>query len=109
MNREFYNISKGLKKKNKTDYFGYDTKKRIILLIQDEGRVQFYYTYNDKEQIITETVLGVTIVYEYDTLGRKVKRSSKTQKIKYEYYKNSLLEREVIDGSNGGIWNYLYE
>lgn len=109
MNRKKYSIIKGEKRILSTDYFGYDSQKRLVLLIQDEGRVQFFYSRNDKGQIEKETVLGATILYEYNYTGQMVSRVSDTQKIKFEYNADQLLIRKIVSGNNAETITYGYE
>lgn len=109
MNRKKYLINNGKKRILSSDYFGYDSQKRLVLLIQDEGRVQFFYSYNEKGQIEKETVLGAAILYEYNYKGQMVSRVSDTQKITYAYNQDQLLMRKVILGKNPGTTIYEYE
>lgn len=109
MNRKKYLIRNGQKKLFSTDYFGYDSQTRLVLIIQDEGRVQFFYSFNDKGQIEKETVLGATILYKYNNLGQKVSRESDGQKIEYEYNENQLLKQEIETGNNTKIRIYEYD
>jgi YD repeat-containing protein len=109
MNKKIYSIKNGLKRQFRADYYGYDSQNKLILLIQDEGRVQFYYSYNDKGQIEKETVLGVTILYEYNNIGQMVSRISEKHKIKYEYNANQLLSRQTISRENMMTTTFDYE
>lgn len=75
------------------DYYGYDDKNLLVLLIQSEGSTQFYYAYNDKGQIVSETIHDIKINYKYNSLGLLESRKSNSQTILYSYFPNRLLKK----------------
>ncbi len=93
----------------RTDYYGYDDKKRLVLLLQGDGSTQFYYTYNDKGQIDTETINDTKIYYKYNSLGQLESRKSNSQTILYSYFPNGLLGKKVVTGSNANALTFEYE
>jgi hypothetical protein len=109
MNRKYYQIKNGNRKLLRTDHYGYNDQKRLILLIEDEGRIQYYFTYNDNEQIETSTFLGTKIKYDYNSSGQLKSCESETYKILYEYNKDKLLIKEVISGNENRTTTYEYE
>jgi hypothetical protein len=109
MNEKFFQIKNGLRRLKRTDHYGYDDHKRLILHIEDEGRIQYYFTYNDKEQIVTCSYLGTKIKYEYNSSGRLQIWESVKNKIQYEYNQDNLLIKEVISGNKEQTTTYEYE
>jgi YD repeat-containing protein len=109
INRKRYSVKNGQKIKLGTDYFGYDAQKRLVLQIQDEGRVQYFYSYNAKGQIEKETVLGTTIIYSYNETGQLESRISDSQNITYEYNEAHPLIRKTVSGNHAEILTYEYE
>ncbi len=110
MNRKMYSLKNGEYKWSQTDYFGYDEEKRLILLIQDEGRTQFYYTLNQQGQIIQENIYDTTIYYSYNGYGKIAHRVAESLDIKYDYNSESLLIRKIsTTGTDTEITTYAYE
>lgn len=109
MNCQIFRVKKGTRKLLRTHYFGYDGQGNLILNLQDEGRLQFYYEYNENKQIEKEIISRNTIInYQYDDLGRTVKRSFNSEHIFYEYNDQSLLKSRRTEGKNSSDWSYEY-
>ena len=110
MNTSHYRIRNGKRLLIRTEYFGYDNKSRLILRIQEDGRTQFYYVYDDKDRIVYEFVMmHVRVKYEYNDSDQIIKRSWEGGTITYEYNEHSLLSREIVEDSYPGEWTYQYK
>lgn len=109
INRKNYVLKNNTKKIRSVDYFGYDDKRRLVLMLQNDGQTQFYYTYDDKDCIIKEVVGNTNINYEYNSQGQLTGRKIASQSITYEYFQNKLLKRKTIKGTDSGVWTYDYK
>lgn len=109
INRKKYVVNQGQKRLIATEYFGYDSQQRLILLIQDEGAVQFHYSYNKKGEIEKETVLDAVVRFQYNTSGQIITRTSEDQQISYEYNAEHLLIRKTVTGNHAETLIYRYE
>ena len=109
LTRNYYSIKKGARKLYRTDHYGYDSNDRLIILIEDDGHTQFYFEYDNDENISAYYVHGVKVSFQYDELGRKSKDIYVTSTITYEYDDNSLLIKKISSGKNEGVFTYKYE
>ena len=110
INMKTIKIKIGKRRILRTDIFGYNSEKQLILILQDEGRVPFYYSYNHLRQIEKETVLyKADIYYSYDSNGKLLVRASKNSTVNYEYNDSSLLKTMTIKGKDIEIWTYEYQ
>jgi hypothetical protein len=92
----------------KTEYFAYDNKDRLIVRLQDEGRTQFYYQYNERNQIIKESVHGAEVSYTYNKDGTLKKRNHSNQTIVFNYTSGHLVKK-ITTGSNASHLTFEYE
>ena len=109
LTRNYYSIEKGVRKHYRTDHYGYNNDDQLIILIEDDGRTQFNFEYNDEGNISAYYVHKAKISFEYDELGRKSKDIYVTSTSVYEYDDKSFLIRKITTGKGEGIFTFIYE
>lgn len=107
-------IENGQKKLYRTFYYGYDSRKRVINLIDGNAFSQTLYTYISKRRKKTESIVDgevVQVLYQkYNRHGQLIKETVPNHyKIRYKYNSRRLLEREVVSGKERSITKYVYQ
>lgn len=108
-NKKHYTVRNGHLTLIRSEYYGYDSQKRIVLLLQNEGVVQFLYSYDDEGRISRQEYLGVEIKYEYNSRGQMTRSVSGAFETTYEYNEDSLPARYISKGKTQEVITFEYE
>jgi hypothetical protein len=86
-----YDVKNGKKSISRIDIFGYDSLNNLIVYFQNEGRVQFDYKYDKKNNLIEERIFTkLSALFTYDKNGlRKERLTSKGLITKLYSYNNA--------------------